>query len=315
MGTFSTFSLEKYFKKQSHFNFGVIIVLLLLQQFYYTMSKSRFITLLYLCLAVQLGIAQEYVRLDKDSYQLHLSEYPRDTIRIFEKGKETKLKPGKYILQKNQFMGLSNAFISINQEGIVAGDFKIEKDGKQGIVVVRHGVLQQMNVKYATLPDFQYTITDTSSVQRNFKNGKISQEKTVFYGVANKGKKITKVFFDNYYTIDNDFDHTRAGYRLDNSLIYSAKLNCSGQIQESKSFDTQGQLLKHTYRKAKIDYIDLYQHNSLAERKYTLNNCFYHEYFKNSLLVQKVVEKRDKGNTETYVYNASGKLMDKNTGG
>ncbi len=104
MGTFSTFSLEKYFKKQSHFNFGVIIVLLLLQQFYYTMSKSRFITLLYLCLAVQLGIAQEYVRLDKDSYQLHLSEYPRDTIRIFEKGKETKLKPGKYILQKNQFM-------------------------------------------------------------------------------------------------------------------------------------------------------------------------------------------------------------------
>jgi len=307
--------LKKYFDKQFYLNFGVIIVLLLLQQFYYIMTKSRFITLLYLCLAVQLGVAQEYIRLDKDSYQLHLSEYPQDTIRILEKGKETKLKPGKYILQKNQFMGLSNAFISINQEGIVAGDFKIEKDGKQGVVVVRHGVLQQMNVKSATLPDFQYTITDTSSVQRNFKNGKISQEKTEFYGVANKGKKITKVFFDNYYTVENDFDHTRADYRLDNTLMYSAKLNCGGQIQESKSFDAHGQLLKHTYRKAKVDYTDLYQNNNLVERKYNLDNCLYHEYFKNSLLVQKVVEKKDKGNTQKYVYNASGELMDKNTGG
>ncbi len=307
--------MKKYFDKQFYLNFGVIIVLLLLQQFYYIMTKSRFITLLYLCLAVQLGVAQEYIRLDKDSYQLHLSEYPQDTIRILEKGKETKLKPGKYILQKNQFMGLSNAFISINQEGIVAGDFKIEKDGKQGVVVVRHGVLQQMNVKSATLPDFQYTITDTSSVQRNFKNGKISQEKTEFYGVANKGKKITKVFFDNYYTVENDFDHTRADYRLDNTLMYSAKLNCGGQIQESKSFDAHGQLLKHTYRKAKVDYTDLYQNNNLVERKYNLDNCLYHEYFKNSLLVQKVVEKKDKGNTQKYVYNASGELMDKNTGG
>jgi len=279
------------------------------------MSKLRFITLLYLCLAVQLGVAQEYVRLDKDSYQLHLSEYPKDTIRILEKGKEAKLKPGKYILQKNQFMGLSNAFISINQEGIVEGDFKIEKEAKQGVVVVRHGVLQQMTVKSAALPDFQYTITDSSSVQRNFKNGKISQEKTVFYRAANNGKKITKVFFNNYYTVENDFDHTRADYRLDNTLMYSAKLNCGGQIQESKSFDAHGQLLKHTYRKAKVDYTDLYQNNNLVERKYNLDNCFYHEYFKNSLLVQKVVEKKDKGNTEKYVYNASGKLMDKNTGG
>lgn len=201
-------------------------MLLLLQQFYYIMSKSRFITLLYLCLTVQLGVSQEYVRLNKDIYQLHLSEYPKDTIRVLEKGKETKLKPGKYILQKNQFMGLSNAFISINQEGIVESDFKIEKDGKQGFVVVRHGILQQINVKSATLPDFQYTITDTSSVQRNFKNGKISQEKTVFYEAANNGKKITKVFFDNYYSVENDFDHTRADYRLDNTLMYSAKLNC-----------------------------------------------------------------------------------------
>ncbi|WP_312334030.1 hypothetical protein [Sphingobacterium sp.] len=279
------------------------------------MSKLRFITLLYMCLAVQLGVAQQYVRLDKDSYQLHLSEYPKDTIRILEKGKEAKLKPGKYILQKNQFMGLSNAFISINQEGIVEGDFKIEKEGKQGVVVVRHGVLQQMTVKSAALPDFQYTITDSSSVQRNFKNGKISQEKTVFYRAANNGKKITKVFFDNYYTVENDFDHTRADYRLDNTLMYSAKLNCGGQIQESKSFDAHGQLLKHTYRKAKVDYTDLYQNNNLVERKYNVDNCFYHEYFKNSLLVQKVVEKKDKGNTEKYVYNASGELMDKNTGG
>ncbi|MFC3356770.1 hypothetical protein [Sphingobacterium zeae] len=279
------------------------------------MSKSRFITLLYLCLTVQLGVSQEYVRLNKDIYQLHLSEYPKDTIRVLEKGKETKLKPGKYILQKNQFMGLSNAFISINQEGIVESDFKIEKDGKQGFVVVRHGILQQINVKSATLPDFQYTITDTSSVQRNFKNGKISQEKTVFYQAANNGKKITKVFFDNYYSVENDFDHTRADYRLDNTLMYSAKLNCGGQIQESKSFDAHGQLLKHTYRKAKVDYTDLYQNNNLIERKYNLENCFYHEYFKNSLLVQKVVEKKDKGNTEKYVYNGAGKLMDKNTGG
>ncbi|MDQ1151550.1 hypothetical protein QE382_003534 [Sphingobacterium zeae] len=290
-------------------------MLLLLQQFYYIMSKSRFITLLYLCLTVQLGVSQEYVRLNKDIYQLHLSEYPKDTIRVLEKGKETKLKPGKYILQKNQFMGLSNAFISINQEGIVESDFKIEKDGKQGFVVVRHGILQQINVKSATLPDFQYTITDTSSVQRNFKNGKISQEKTVFYQAANNGKKITKVFFDNYYSVENDFDHTRADYRLDNTLMYSAKLNCGGQIQESKSFDAHGQLLKHTYRKAKVDYTDLYQNNNLIERKYNLENCFYHEYFKNSLLVQKVVEKKDKGNTEKYVYNGAGKLMDKNTGG
>jgi len=295
--------------------FGVIIVLLLMQQFYYIMSKLRLITVLYLCLALKFGVAQEYVRLDKDSYQLHLSEYPKDTIRILEKGRKAKLKPGKYILQKNQFMGLSNAFISINQDGIVERDFKIEKDGKQGVVVVRHGVLQQMNVKAATLPDFQYTITDTSSVQRNFKNGKISQEKTVFYGAANNGKKITKVFFDNYYTVENDFDHTRANYRLDNTLIYSAKLNCSGQIQESKLFDAHGQLLKHTYRKAKVEYIDVYQNNNLVERKYKLDNRLYHEYFKNSLLVQRVVEKKDKGNIEKYVYNASGKLMDKNTGG
>lgn len=286
-----------------------------MQQFYYIMSKSRFFTLLYLCLTVQLGVSQEYVRLNKDIYQLHLSEYPKDTIRVLEKGKETKLKPGKYILQKNQFMGLSNAFISINQEGIVESDFKIEKDGKQGFVVVRHGILQQLNVKSATLPDFQYTITDTSSVQRNFKNGKISQERTVFYQAANNGKKITKVFFDNYYSVENDFDHTRADYRLDNTLMYSAKLNCGGQIQESKSFDAHGQLLKHTYRKAKVDYTDLYQNNNLVERKYNLENCFYHEYFKNSLLVQKVVEKKDKGNTEKYVYNGAGKLMDKNTGG
>lgn len=295
--------------------FGVIIVLLLLQQFYYIMSKSLFITLLYLCLVVQLGVAQEYVRLDKDSYELHLSEYPKDTIRILEKGKETKLKPGKYILQKNQFMGLSNAFVSINQDGIVDGDFKIEKDGKHGVVVVRHGVLQQMNVKSAASPDFQYTITDTSSVQRNFKNGKISQEKTVFYRAANNGKKVTKVFFDNYYTVENDFDHTRADYRLDNTLMYSAKLNCGGQILESKSFDANGQLLKHIYRKDKVDYTDLYQNNNLVERKYKLDNCFFHEYFKNSLLVQKVVEKKGKGNTEKYVYNGAGKLMNKNTGG
>lgn len=279
------------------------------------MSKSRFILLLCLCLAVQLGVAQEYVRLDKDRYQLHLSEYPKDTIRILEKGKETKLKQGKYILQKNQFMGLSNAFITINQDGIVDGDFKIEKDGHTGDVIVRHGVLEQMNVRSAALPDFQYMITDSSSVQRNFKNGKISQEKTVFYRAANRGKKVTKVFFDNYYTVENDFDHTRADYRLDNTLMYSAKLNCGGQVQESKSFDANGQLLKHTYRKAKIDYTDLYQNNNLVERKYSVNNCFYHEYFKNSLLVQKVVEKKDKGNTEKYVYNGAGKLMDKNTGG
>ena len=279
------------------------------------MSKLRFITFLCLCLAIQLGVAQEYVRLDKDSYQLHLSEYPKDTIRILEKGKIAKLKQGKYILQKNQFMGFANAFISINQDGIVEGDFKIEKNGKQAVVLVRHGVLQQMDVKSAALPDFQYTITDSSSVQRNFKNGKISQEKTVFYRAANSGKKVTKVFFDNYYTVENDFDHTRSDYRLDNTLMYSAKLNCGGQIQESKSFDANGQLLKHTYRKDKIDYTDLYQDNNLIERKYKLNNQLYHEYFKNSLLVQKVVEKKDKGNTEKYVYNGAGKLINKNTGG
>jgi hypothetical protein len=39
---------------------------------------------------------------------------------------------------------------------------------------------------------------------------------------------------------------------------------------------------------------------------------FYHEYFRNALLVKKVVEKVNKGNMEVNVYNGEGKLIEKN---
>ncbi|MDM1294254.1 hypothetical protein HX021_08075 [Sphingobacterium sp. N143] len=258
-------------------------------------------------------MAQEYVRLDKNSFQLHLSESPKDTIRIIENGKTTKLKTGKYILQQNQFMGPSNAFVSINQEGLVEGNFKIEKDGKRGIVEVRHGVMQQMNVKTDEVLNFQYVITDTSSVQRDFRNGKISQEKLVFYQPKKGKRKVSKIFFDDHYTVENEFDHTKSDYGLDNKLISRAKLDCSGQVLESRSFDKNGQLVKHIYKKDKINYTDLYQHNNLAERIYSANALIYHEYFKNQLLVKKIVEKKNKGQVEIYVYNGEGKLLEKKT--
>ncbi len=283
-----------------------------MQQLYYNMSKLSFIVLVCLSLSIHLAVSQEYIRLDKSSYALHLSEYPKDTIRILEKGKPTKLKRGKYIVQNNQFMGPSNAFVSINEDGIVDGDFKIEKEGKRGVVLVRHGVMQKMDVKSAELLDFQYGITDTSSVQRDFRKGKITQEKIVFYNPRYGKKKVTKVFWNNYYTIENDFDHSRSNYRLDNKLIYKAKLSCGGQVVESKSYDKNGQLVKHTYKKNNIDYIDLFQDNNLVERSYRLNDMFYHEYFRNALLVKKVVGKVNKGNMEVNVYNGDGKLIEKN---
>src|SRR5690606_19228008 len=136
-----------------------------------------------------------------------------------------------------------NAFVSINQEGLVEGNFKIEKDGKRGIVEVRHGVMQQMNVKTDEVLNFQYVITDTSSVQRDFRNGKISQEKLVFYQPKKDKRKVSKIFFDDHYTVENEFDHTKSDYGLDNKLISRAKLDCSGQVLESRSFDKNGQLV------------------------------------------------------------------------
>ncbi|WP_293946500.1 MULTISPECIES: hypothetical protein [unclassified Sphingobacterium] len=261
---------------------------------------------------MQTVIAQEYVRLDKDIFQLHLSESPKDTIRVIEKGSTIKLKPGKYILQQNQFMGPSSAFITIDQEGLVGGNFKIEKDGKRALVQVRHGVMQQMDVKAEAVLDFQYTISDTLSVERNFRKGKISQEKTVVYQANSGKKKVVKTFFDTYYTIENEFDHSKADYSLDNRLLYKAKLDCVGRVVESKSFNKEGQLLKHTYIKEKINYTDLYQHNNLVERVYLLNQSNCREYFNNQLLVKKIVDRKKRnGHIERYVYNAEGKLLEK----
>ncbi|WP_158655545.1 hypothetical protein [Sphingobacterium sp. HMA12] len=278
------------------------------------MLKLNFFLYPFIALFGQIAVAQEYVRLDKDIYQLHLSESPKDTISIVEKGRATKLKQGKYILQQNQFMGSSNAFITINKEGLVDGNFKIEKEGKRAIVQVRHGVMQQMEVKADALMDFQYTITDTSSVQRDFRNGKISQEKIVVYQPNLGKKKVLKTFFDTYYTIENEFDHSKSDYSLDNKLLYKAKLDCVGQVMESKSFNKEGQLLKHTYKKDKVAYTDLYQHNNLVERLYQSNGSTFREYFKNQLLLKKIVEKKRNGRIERSVYNAAGKLLEKSEG-
>jgi len=294
--------------------FGVIIVIYVLQQTYYNMLKLKFFLFPCIALLGQIAVAQEYVRLDKDRYQLHLSESPKDTINIVEKGQVTKLKQGKYIVQQNQFMGPSNAFIAVNKDGLVDGNFKIEKEGKRAVVQVRHGVMQQMDVQTDATLDFQYTITDTSSVQRDFRNGKISQEKIVIYQPNIGKKKVLKTFFDSYYTIENEFDHSKSEYGLDNKLLYKAKLDCVGQVVESKSFNRDGQLLKHTYKKDNINYTDLYQHNNLVERLYKSNGSSYREYFKNQLLLKKIVEKKRNGRVERYVYNAEGKLLEKSNG-
>jgi len=248
------------------------------------MSKLKFFLFPCIALLGQIAVAQEYVRLDKDRYQLHLSESPKDTINIVEQGQVTKLKQGKYIVQQNQFMGPSNAFIAVDKDGLVDGNFKIEKEGKRAVVQVRHGVMQQMDVQTDATLDFQYTITDTSSVQRDFRNGKISQEKIVIYQPNIGKKKVVKTFFDSYYTIENEFDHSKSEYGLDNKLLYKAKLDCVGQVVESKSFNRDGQLLKHTYKKDNVNYTDLYQHNNLVERLYKSNGSSYREYFKNQLL-------------------------------
>nr|WP_288812165.1 hypothetical protein [uncultured Sphingobacterium sp.] len=276
------------------------------------MLKLNFFLIPCIALLKQIAVAQEYVRLDKDTYQLHLSESPKDTIRVIEKGSTIKLKPGKYILQQNQFMGPSSAFITIDQEGLVGGNFKIEKDSKRAIVQVRHGIIQQMEVKTDAVLNFQFAITDTSSVQRDFRKGKISQEKIVVYQANLGKKKVLKTFFDTYYTVENEFDHSKADYSLDNKLLYKAKLDCVGQVVESKSFNKEGQLLKHTYKKNKINYTDLYQQNNLVERLYISNGSTYREYFKNQLLLKKIVEKKQNGHIERYVYNAEGKLLEKN---
>ncbi len=278
------------------------------------MLKLKFFLFPCIALLGQIAVAQEYVRLDKDRYQLHLSESPKDTINIVEKGQVTKLKQGKYIVQQNQFMGPSNAFIAVNKDGLVDGNFKIEKEGKRAVVQVRHGVMQQMDVQTDATLDFQYTITDTSSVQRDFRNGKISQEKIVIYQPNIGKKKVLKTFFDSYYTIENEFDHSKSEYGLDNKLLYKAKLDCVGQVVESKSFNRDGQLLKHTYKKDNINYTDLYQHNNLVERLYKSNGSSYREYFKNQLLLKKIVEKKRNGRVERYVYNAEGKLLEKSNG-
>ncbi len=285
-----------------------------MQQTYYNMSKLKFFLFPCIALLGQIAAAQEYVRLDKDRYQLHLSESPKDTINIVEKGQVTKLKQGKYIVQQNQFMGPSNAFIAVNKDGLVDGNFKIEKEGKRALVQVRHGVMQQMEVKADAVMDFQYTITDTSSVQRDFRNGKISQEKIVIYQPNIGKKKVLKTFFDSYYIVENEFDHSKSEYGLDNKLLYKAKLDCVGQVVESKSFNRDGQLLKHTYKKDKVNYTDLYQHNNLVERLYKFNGSSYREYFKNQLLLKKIVEKKRNGRVERYVYNAEGKLLEKSEG-
>lgn len=291
--------------------FGAIIVLYVLQQTYYNMLKLIFFLFPAIALSGQIVVAQEYVRLDKDRYQLHLSESPKDTIRIVEKGKVTKLKQGKYILQQNQFMGASNAFIAVNKEGLVDGNFKIEKDGKRAVAQVRHGVMEQIDVLIDATLDLQYIITDTSSVQRDFRNGKISQEKIVIYQPNLGKKKVLKTFFDTYYTIENEFDHSRSDYSRDNKLLYKAKLDCVGQVVESKSFNRDGQLLRHTYKKDKINYTELYQHNNLVERLYKINDVNYREYFKNQLLLKKIVEKKRNGRIERYVYSAEGRLLEK----
>ncbi|MGE8291743.1 MAG: hypothetical protein ACN6ON_08690 [Sphingobacterium sp.] len=278
------------------------------------MLKLKFFLFPCIALLGQIAVAQEYVRLDKDRYQLHLSESPKDTINIVEKGQVTKLKQGKYIVQQNQFMGPSNAFIAVNKDGLVDGNFKIEKEGKRAVVQVRHGVMQQMDMQTDATLDFQYTITDTSSVQRDFRNGKISQEKIVIYQPNIGKKKVLKTFFDSYYTIENEFDHSKSEYGLDNKLLYKAKLDCVGQVVESKSFNRDGQLLKHTYKKDNINYTDLYQHNNLVERLYKSNGSSYREYFKNQLLLKKIVEKKRNGRVERYVYNAEGKLLEKSNG-
>lgn len=278
------------------------------------MLKLKFFLFPCIALLGQIAVAQEYVRLDKDRYQLHLSESPKDIINIVEKGQVTKLKQGKYIVQQNQFMGPSNAFIAVNKDGLVDGNFKIEKEGKRAVVQVRHGVMQQMDVQTDATLDFQYTITDTSSVQRDFRNGKISQEKIVIYQPNIGKKKVLKTFFDSYYTIENEFDHSKSEYGLDNKLLYKAKLDCVGQVVESKSFNREGQLLKHTYKKDKVNYTDLYQHNNLVERLYKSNGSSYREYFKNQLLLKKIVEKKRNGRVERYVYNAEGKLLEKSNG-
>lgn len=283
-----------------------------MQQYYYNMFKIRFFIAICMAWSMQTVIAQEYVRLDKGTYQLHLSESPKDTIHIVEKGQVVRLKQGKYILQQNQFMGPANAFITVNKDGLVADNFKIEKEGKRAIVQVRHGIMQQMDVKTDAILDFQYIITDTSSVQRDFRNGKISQEKIVFYQSPLGKKKVLKTFFNTYYSIENEFDHSKADYSLDNKLLYKAKLDCVGQVLESKSFDKEGQLLKHIYKKDNINYTDLYQHNNLTERLYKQNGSSYREYFKNQLLIKKVVEKKQNGHTVQQVYNAEGKLLEKN---
>jgi len=91
-------------------------------------------------------------------------------------------------------------------------------------------------------------------------------------------------------------------------------LDCVGQVVESKSFNRDGQLLKHTYKKDNVNYTDLYQHNNLVERLYKSNGSSYREYFKNQLLLKKIVEKKRNGRVERYVYNAEGKLLEKSNG-
>lgn len=276
------------------------------------MVKWRYLIFIFCVCAGQLTFAQEYVRLDKSKYRLHLSESPKDTVRIIESGRAVKLKQGNYIVQNNQFMGAANAFVHVGKEGLIEGNFKIEKGDQHGIVRTRHGILEQMIVKTGELLHFQYVFTDTSSLRRDYKNGRISQEKRVFYYPQVK-KTVLKTFYDSYYTIENDFDHTRSDYSLDNRLLFRAKLDGSGQVSASKSFDREGRLVKHYYRKNDVYYTDLYHQNNLSERIYKMNNSICHEYFKDQLLVKRIVHKKGKQSHEKYVYNAEGILLEQQT--
>lgn len=256
--------------------------------------------------------AQEYIRLDESTFELTFPETPFEKLSVLKNGKQVTLPQGKYIVPRNKITGLSDAFVTINKDGLIDGSFKIIHTEGSAQVKATNGMLKQFRFHKEDNLQFEMVFTDSTTTARDFTGPILTTELFTDFTKKHQGKQISKHVYDDEYIIDNKITNIYSKYYLNDKpklIEKRAEKNGVMQIIDRKDYDEHGQVSRHTYLKKDIEYHDRYENNTLINRNYEINSVKYQELFKAGKLSKKIVIKYIDDEMETKTYNGLGKLI------
>lgn len=259
------------------------------------------------------SFAQDYQKLNEDIYELHLSEKPFDTIKILENNVPVKLIPGKYNVPRNEMVNLSQSLVTIDENGLVKDNFIIKHKDGIGYVKVKSGVMSQLDFMQNEILIFQFTITDSTTIERDYnETGELEREEIIYFMDKDKGKKIITRYGSESYSVSDQIKMISTEYYMNGALKKWVKLDeKDNERLEEKHYLQNGELNRHIYTQNGIKYTEEYEQKHLKEKTYTVDEVTFTEKYNNGKIIEKIEEREITGGKETSIYDGSGKLIEK----